>query len=143
MKIHYVGIPTSLEFQKEMIRLVPFAYKEYPNIYSHHITLLFAPSDEQIEEISFGNMYEYTANNIYQTNDLVVAAIQSIKMETDFVSQRRLHVTLATSKGISPVKSNEVLAGNSGCYTMHLGSDKTFSGRVCGFSSDGKIVRER
>ena len=142
MKIHYVGIPTSLEFRQEMIRIVPFAYTEYPNIYSHHITLLFAPNQEQIDKIDFGKSYQYTASVIYKTPELVVAPIQSLLLETDFISQKRLHVTLATAEGIRPVRSNDVLNGNAGGYELHDGSNKIFTGRICGFSGDGKIIRE-
>ena len=143
MKIQYIGIPTSVEFRNEMIRLVPFAYTEYANIYSHHITLVFAPNQEQIDETNFGKAYQYTASVIYRTPELVVAPIQSLLIENDYISQRRLHVTLATASGIPPVRSNDVLNGNTGgAYEIHDGSQKIFTGRICGFSGDGKVIRE-
>lgn len=99
-------------FVKDQERLLgdipPLIDAENSKIHAHHLTREFKPANG-IEDITIGK-----ERVIYAVGQIAMDGVHVVLIETSdgevITKNEHPHITIATAEGVSPVKSNEVLA---------------------------------
>ena len=129
--------------QKEILEKFPVDTNKYPNVFAHHCTSTFKPTDEEIEDFEriFGHKFQQFPLKVIARlqTDKVDVLIISNKIEYvdigDYLDNNRIsynnhaHITLATAEGVKPFESNkEILANISTLALEYIDSLDSYPG---------------
>lgn len=109
----YVGVFLTPEAKKEILRDFPAAH---PNVQADHVTLLFKPTEEQMEDLrsrfKMGQSVPLKVTGVAQ-DDKAQALSVELPAALEGTSKGRPHVTVSVADGVSPMYSNELLEAGS------------------------------
>jgi len=100
-KIIYTGFFVN---QKEVLEQFPVDTEKYPNVFAHHCTHIFKPTDKEVKE--------FTDKGIHGWKLQIIKRVKTDKVDVlilkyNFYSDNKYpHITLATAKGVKPFESN-------------------------------------
>ncbi len=106
-KVIYTG--HMVQNQEELLSQLPPAISgEGSKVHAHHVTKGFRPADGK-EGIEPGR-----ERTLHITGHVVAEGVHAAVVESpdgdEITSNEHPHITIATAEGVSPVKSNEVIA---------------------------------
>lgn len=80
----------------------------HPNVFAHHVTLMFKPSSAHLDSLDIGR---YVAFDVvgYAADDMGQAVAVRLPLDID-CAKSIPHVTISTAPGIGPKYSNSLLA---------------------------------
>jgi len=139
-KVIYTGFFVN---QEEVLKQFPVDTEKYPNVFGHHCTSKFKPTDEEIKDFEqiFGHKFQQFPLKVIarlQTDKVDVLIINN-KIEYgdigDYLDNNPIsynnhaHITLATAEGIKPFESNkEILANVSTLALEYIDSLDSYPG---------------
>jgi len=111
-KIIYTGFFVN---QEEVLEKFPVDTKKYPNVFAHHCTSTFKPTDEEVK--AFENLFSIRTTCPKRHSLMVIARLQTEKVDVLLLENssesnyplsknKHPHITLATAEGIKPFESN-------------------------------------
>ena len=107
-KVIYTGFFVN---QEEVLEKFPVDTEKYPNVFAHHCTSIFKPTDEEVTE--FKNTYsEILQSSEEETMIEVIGRVQTDKVDALLIgcgiysNNKYRHITLATAEGVKPFESN-------------------------------------
>lgn len=105
----YVGVFLTPEARRKLLRDFP---PRHPEVRADHVTLLFKPTTEQLEdmrrELGMGRRVPLRVTGVAE-DDKAQALEVELPEEIARRGQRRPHVTISVAEGVQPVYSNELL----------------------------------
>ena len=145
-KIIYTGFFVN---QEEVLKQFPVDTEKYPNVFGHHCTHIFNPTDKEIEEFEKDNQRDSSCTikviGRLQTEKVDVLLVESWTVDTtitvEISTNKHPHITLATAEGIKPFESNtEILR-----HEDKIGSSKRLYEYITAYSglytSDNKVKK--
>jgi len=149
-KVIYTGFFVN---QEEILEKFPVDTEKYPNVFGHHCTSKFKPTDEEIKDFEqiFGHKFQQFPLKVIarlQTDKVDVLIINN-KIEYgdigDYLDNNPIsynnhaHITLATAEGIKPFESNkEILANVSTLALEYIDYVRAFPGL---YTSNNKVKK--
>jgi len=134
-KIQYIGIILDKNSQNSLEQWSKMVFgKVLPKVYSHHVTLMFKPTIEDVEGLdTLGVLGKPVTLPIvgYSQSDDVQAVVVDVSKSPIRPTNEIPHITVATS-GVAPSLSNDLLSKGyekSGFYPMTLNGKIGFVGR--------------
>lgn len=109
----YVGVFLTPDAKRKLLEDFPPAHSD---IQADHVTLMFKPTQEEMQELQgrfkMGQRVPIKVTGVAQDDK---AQALSVELPGDFEdrAQRKPHVTISVAEGVSPMHSNDLLAGGS------------------------------
>lgn len=91
--------------EKEQSKLKAMFPPVHPNVFYHHSTIAFKPTDTS--NIEIGKTYKINITGRLTTDKVDVLLVENIKS-----LNKHPHITLSTAEGVKPFASNEEIANN-------------------------------
>ena len=111
-KVIYTGF--FVKNQEEVLEEFLVDTEKYPNVFAHHCTHIFKPTDKEVEEFEKDNQRDSWCTikviGRLQTEKVDVLLLESYSVDTtksyEISTNKYPHITLATAEGIKPFESN-------------------------------------
>ena len=121
-KVIYTGFFVN---QEKVLKQFPVDTEKYPNVFGHHCTHIFKPTDKEVEAFKKENQHSSSCTikviGRLQTEKVDVILLESYTFNDIMVkisTNKHPHITLATAEGIKPFESNtEILRHEDKIYS--------------------------
>jgi len=113
-KVIYTGFFVN---QEEVLKQFPVDTEKYPNVFAHHCTSTFKPTDEEVENFknNYSNLNEKSDWEVAHQRGYLLAVIKRVQTDKvdvliigggHYSDNKYPHITLATAEGVKPFESN-------------------------------------
>ena len=106
MKAIYAGVVLTPEAQRELKTWFAGLSPLHAKVLAHHMTWAFKPTSEEVRALPVGQPVTLRVVGYVDRE-----GIQAVVVEGAETRNAIAHVTVAVDQGVSPVRSNDVLAG--------------------------------
>ena len=138
--------------QEEVLKEFPVDTEKYPNVFGHHCTHIFKPTDKEVEEFKKDNRRSSSCTieviGRLQTEKVDVLLLDSYaiftseNISTDISTNKHPHITLATAEGVKPFESNaEILKHEKEIFKSISGWQDPINAFPGLYTSDNKVKK--
>lgn len=99
----YVAVFLDRESREKLLKLVD---PRHPNVFAHHVTVCFKPSQEQLKSFKLPERVEFEAISIVHDEKGQAVRVRGVPSQNEHP-----HITISCADGVKPVYSNELLKG--------------------------------
>lgn len=132
--------------QKEVLEQFPVDTNKYPNVFGHHCTHIFKPTDDEIAKFKYAEEDRWGVQLPVFTRLSTEKADILILSEGDgeaYSMNKYAHITLATAEGVKPFVSNQEILDNESVIQKvdeyaHITLLNAYPGL---YTSNGKVKR--
>lgn len=102
---HYIGIALEKDSRKLLLQHVPALH---PEVHANHVTIIYAPRDEEIEAAGIGQRVPIRVLAVAADEQGQAVRVQ-LPRHLEQMSNRIPHITISTAEGVAPMYSNTLI----------------------------------